>query len=192
MEDKRITKTKKNIKDTLVRMLHDVTFEKITVAELCREGMLSRITFYTYYDSKYDLLREMFDDFIAEVGEDYRKIQSRNNPEGDVFKGYENLLESILNLFFNHVKFFRHTSPTENPYLFSEFYSHLIVCVDDYLSRNQSAPSKYTSRQKAVLICSGLFGLITDCVVKRMKEDEIRKVTRSMFKDLMQSSLLGR
>lgn len=50
MADKRITKTKRNIKNTVIKLLSNTQFEKITVSELCRIGEISRITFYTYYN----------------------------------------------------------------------------------------------------------------------------------------------
>ena len=49
MEDKRITKTKKNLKYTLVDMLAEQPFEKITITELCSRTEISRITFYSHY-----------------------------------------------------------------------------------------------------------------------------------------------
>ena len=69
MEDKRIIKTRRNIKSTMIRILQTKPFEKITVSELCREGQISRITFYTYYDDKYALIDEMVADYIREAGE---------------------------------------------------------------------------------------------------------------------------
>ena len=55
MTDIRIVKTKRHLKQALVKMLEDTPFEKLTVAELCRRAETSRITFYTHYDDKYDL-----------------------------------------------------------------------------------------------------------------------------------------
>lgn len=52
MEDKRITKTKRNIKATLTALLQEMPFEKISVAEICRRGDISRITFYAHYEDK--------------------------------------------------------------------------------------------------------------------------------------------
>ena len=36
MEDKRVIKTKRNLKRTMIEMICDMPFEKITVSELCR------------------------------------------------------------------------------------------------------------------------------------------------------------
>ena len=66
MEDKRVIKTKRNLKRTMIEMICDMPFEKITVSELCRLGETSRITFYTHYDDKYDLAEEIFGDYVKD------------------------------------------------------------------------------------------------------------------------------
>lgn len=38
-------------------------FEKISVTEICNQGLVSRITFYAHYDDKYKLVEEMFADY---------------------------------------------------------------------------------------------------------------------------------
>ena len=78
--DKRVVKTKRTIKRTLVELLATMPFEKITVTELCRAADVSRITFYTYYDDKYALADELFRDDMAKAEERYRALQAENNP----------------------------------------------------------------------------------------------------------------
>ena len=51
-EDKRIRKTKSHLRQTLVSMLDEKPFEKITVKELCAASETSRITFYTHFSDK--------------------------------------------------------------------------------------------------------------------------------------------
>ena len=51
-EDKRILKTKKNLKNTLLELLNEKAFEQITVKEICERSATSRITFYTHFADK--------------------------------------------------------------------------------------------------------------------------------------------
>ena len=95
MEDKRITKTKRNIKATLTDILQEMPFEKISVAEICRRGDISRITFYAHYEDKYDLAEEIFSDHVQEAYDKYHALQAENNPGNNGFIGYQNLLEAI-------------------------------------------------------------------------------------------------
>ncbi len=189
MEDKRIIKTKNNIRETFMAMLQEMPFEKITVAELCRKGIISRITFYTYYDSKYALLNEIFSEYAKEADIRYHELQKKNNASGNGLAGYENLLECILSMFFEHFDFFKHTSAKENPYLFSEFFNHLSSNVEDYFNRHMDVVPNYPVKQTTALICNGLIGLINVCFEERMRKAEVRSMAKSMFRDLMQSGL---
>ena len=52
MEDKRIRKTKKTLKTTLIKMLKEETFDQVSITELCKNADISRITFYSHYSDK--------------------------------------------------------------------------------------------------------------------------------------------
>ena len=56
MEDKRIRKTKRNLKDTLVELLMEVPFEQISITELCKRADKTRITLNSHYSDKYALV----------------------------------------------------------------------------------------------------------------------------------------
>ena len=55
MEDRRVIKTKKNLKATLIEMMGEISFEQISITELCKRAEISRITFYAHYSDKYAL-----------------------------------------------------------------------------------------------------------------------------------------
>ena len=104
MEDKRITKTKRNIKATLTDILQEMPFEKISVAEICRRGDISRITFYAHYEDKYALTEEIFSDHVQEAYDKYHALQAENNPKNNGFISYQNLLEAILSLYYEYLE----------------------------------------------------------------------------------------
>ena len=64
MDDKRILKTKKILKQTFMDMLSKKSFEKITVKSICENADISRITFYSHYDDKYDLVSDISEDLL--------------------------------------------------------------------------------------------------------------------------------
>lgn len=80
MEDRRIRKTKKNLKTTLISMLSDMPFEQVSITELCSRADTSRITFYTHYSDKYALVDDIFQDMIREGTAVYEEMQAANNP----------------------------------------------------------------------------------------------------------------
>lgn len=191
-EDKRVAKTKRNLKETMIELLQEMPFEKITVTELCRRGETSRITFYTYYEDKYALVNEMFVDYIQEADQNYHDLQARNNPGGDGFIGYENLLECILQLFYNNIRFFSHSTPEKNPYLFSVFFNHIFLSVDDYLQRHTGLVARYSTKEVAALLCNGFWGVISICHSEKMSREAVCERVKAMYNDILLSDLFRR
>lgn len=190
--DMRVVKTKKNIEGALIRLLNQKPFEKITVSEICREGMTSRITFYTYYQDKYALIDEMFVDYIKEADRNYHKIRDEVTTDRDSIDNYEIVLECILRLYYDHFDFFSHTSSAENPYLFSELHNHVFDSVVLYLTRHKALRPKYSTKQTAALLCSGFFGVINTCISEKMSEKKVREVAHAMFRDILMSDIFER
>ena len=189
MEYKRITKTKRNIKATLTDILQEMPFEKISVAEICRRGDISRITFYAHYEDKYDLAEEIFSDHVQEAYDKYHALQAENNPGNNGFIGYQNLLEAILSLYYDNYAFFSHTTSSENPSLFSAYFNRMYVSVDSYLRRHTFLKPRFSFHQTAALICNGLFGVINSCVADHLSEAETRAVLRGMYAVLLNSDM---
>ena len=80
MEDRRVIKTKKNLKATLIEMMGEISFEQISITELCKREEISRITFYAHYSDKYALADDIFSDML-QIGTDiYRTKQEKENP----------------------------------------------------------------------------------------------------------------
>lgn len=92
-EDKRVVKTKKNLKLTLKKLMNEEPFEKITVKEICERAITSRITFYNYYSDKYSLLEDIFKDIDDDLEQRFTDKQKSNEAD-DPVTSYQNLLES--------------------------------------------------------------------------------------------------
>ena len=122
LEDKRIKKTKRYLKQTLMDLLTKKTFDQITVKEICDKSEISRVTFYTHYNDKYDLVEDIAKDMIKIAKDEYYRLQEKNNPTKDYILGYCNLLDCILTMYYENIKFFSHTNVNENPYLNFAFY----------------------------------------------------------------------
>ena len=128
-EDKRVKKTKMLLKQTLISLLSEKPFEKLTVKEICERSETSRITFYTHYNDKFDLMDTVLDDMVNIATVDYHEMQRKNNTAGDAIQSYCNMLDCILNLYYNHFDFFSHSQPQENPYIYAAFYQYVMQYV---------------------------------------------------------------
>ena len=63
--DLRYIKTEKIIKESFIKLVNNKGFEKTSVSDICKEGIISRNAFYLHFADKYDLLERMFDEFGA-------------------------------------------------------------------------------------------------------------------------------
>ena len=78
-ENQRIRLSKKMLKDSLIKLLNEKCIHKVSVIEICNEAQINRTTFYKYYGSQYDLLKDMENDVLTHIN-DYL---SANNAYSD-------------------------------------------------------------------------------------------------------------
>ena len=63
-EDRRVSMTRRMLKDALTDMLRDTDIYHVSIRELCRRADVNRSTFYKYYGSQFDLLADMEKDLL--------------------------------------------------------------------------------------------------------------------------------
>ncbi len=191
MEDKRVIKSKQTMRSTFIGLLSEMPFEKITVTELCRRGLFSRITFYAHYNDKYGLADEIFTVLTGEGKNNFKILQKERNPDdrGDV--AYMNLLEAILLLYSNNIDFFKHLDVDENPYLHSVYLRKLLESVENFMRNRIDISLKYPYRETAAFLCGGLYAVINSCVSTRTSRQEAWQTVRSMYADLLDSKIFG-
>jgi AcrR family transcriptional regulator len=190
-EDKRITKTKNNLKQTFARMLSKKSFEQITVKELCEESGTSRVTFYAHYKDKYDFLDDISKDMIKIAQDEYKRLQKENNFEKNPVLSYCNFLDCILSMYYENFEFFSHTSPYENPYLNFSFYSYILQYLEIHTrKRSRSLKPRYNIKRTAAFLCHGLWGFINESRSEKCSAAEVRVETRKILKDILKQGIL--
>ena len=81
--DKRTINTKTAIKKTLLEMMRDMPFSRISVKELCERINVNRTTFYIHYGNTMDVLTELIDEVLAmEVDNADHVCKSSNEKDG--------------------------------------------------------------------------------------------------------------
>lgn len=77
--DRRTIYTRNTIKDALLELLEKQSFEKITVASLCRQAEITRATFYLHFQNLDSVLNELLDEalMVAEVATHDMDIKTR-------------------------------------------------------------------------------------------------------------------
>jgi len=92
--DLRVTKTRRNIQDTLIRLLSQKDFESITVQNILDEALINRTTFYKYYQDKYNLADIMIEDLLMDFTTDLKARFSTNEDLSVLLRRfYESLLK---------------------------------------------------------------------------------------------------
>ena len=191
MEDKRIVKTKRSLKAAMTEKLGKEDFEHLSITELCRKAEISRITFYSHYSDKYALLDDIFNDMQRIGTEDYYRRQAENNPSHRLAAGYVNMLDSILELYYDRFDFFQHTNPEKNPYLASRFYSIVLETVEQHtLHVKKRLRIKYSPKKIAGFVCFGMQGFVNESHKEKTPLEEIKKEARELLTDLLKSGVL--
>ena len=193
MEDRRVIKTKKNIKESFIRLLSEKPFDDITVTELCAAAGMSRITFYTHYADKYELTESLFQELMHIASEDYKKLQEATNPDGDPVVGYCNLLDSILNLYSSNTLFLRQMSQRRNPYLYYSFYNHMFKRIELILSvEKQTLYPRFGVKKFTAFICNGLWAYIDAGYHEGCDVMQLREETKLLLTSLLRSEMFTR
>lgn len=86
MDDLRILRTKKIIKDSLIDLLNFKSFDSLTVNDISNKAMIHRATFYRHFDDKYDLLMEILRESMEEMMRNVGSVEENmlifsNNPD---------------------------------------------------------------------------------------------------------------
>ena len=61
-EDRRVTYTKNAIKDALLELMKEKSFEKLSISKVCEAAQITRTTFYSHYDTLNQVLDELIDE----------------------------------------------------------------------------------------------------------------------------------
>ena len=95
MEDLRIIKTKKNLYDSLIKLMSVKEFEDIKVSDICSLALINRSTFYAHFNDKYELLNS----FIYDLKDDLQE-QISSNEKIDNLKNY---YINMITVFLDHI-----------------------------------------------------------------------------------------
>jgi AcrR family transcriptional regulator len=191
MEDKRITRTKKILKETLIQLLAASPFESISIKELCNAAGISRVTFYTHYSDKFHLVDDIFSDMEEKANAEFLRLQAENNPGLDPVNGYCNLLDCILTIYMDHYDFFRHTNPSANPYLAFSFYTTVLKAVEQHTEHAaRSLVPKYSVRKITSFLCYGLCGFVTESRAAKCSFETISQESKDILRGIFRSNLL--
>lgn len=182
--DKRILKTKRALKESLIQLLEEKNFESVNTTEICKNALVSRNTFYNYYADKYALLEECFHDYEKMFLKRFDEKQTENNPEHDRKKGFLNLINTFLDT----------EQISDSKQIFSNFdlaalyYRAIMNILQQYEDRYQGfANPDYDFKQLNSFLIMGFWGFVHGN--PKMDRETIRKNTQRLMMDLLDSPI---
>lgn len=79
-EDRRATRTQKNLKKALLVLLEEKEFKDISIVEVTQYAKCNRVTFYSHYRDLHELLAAIFYDYLNDLityfRESYQNLES--------------------------------------------------------------------------------------------------------------------
>lgn len=72
-EDRRAARTQKNLKNALLQLLKEKDLKEISITEVTQCAHCNRVTFYSHYKDLQELLASIFDDYLNDLTDYFRK-----------------------------------------------------------------------------------------------------------------------
>lgn len=193
-------KTKKLIIDTLVKLMGEKDFDKITVKDLTDALDINRGTFYLHYKDKYDLLEQIENEILGEINEIVVTSQKKLT-SGFIFPANE---EAVLNTFISIYRYINENADFMKIILGPNgdlsFQMKIRNLVEDWLVLNvpvSDAAEKLPIKYLAAIASSAQLGIIQKWLKSGMKEtpeelasfvrDIISSIYKGVIKDLIEN-----
>ncbi|WP_260838982.1 TetR/AcrR family transcriptional regulator [Heyndrickxia oleronia] len=72
-EDRRILRTRKNLKKAMLELLKEEEFKEISITKIAEVAHCNRVTFYSHYENSTQLLADIFHDYLDELAQYYKE-----------------------------------------------------------------------------------------------------------------------
>ena len=187
--DKRIEKTKKMLKQSLLDLLGQKPFQKVTVTEICENACTSRITFYTYYEDKYALVEDLSNDLRQEIQQTFEQLQAENNPSDEFILHHQNIVDAILDVEDRHDAMFSQISAQENVEAQYFYYQFILKSIENIELKYEQLNPRYPIRPLSAFVVAGVWEYIREAQRNSQPRKKTRREIRSLMTDLMHSDL---
>ena len=161
----RAKRARKLLREALIELIEERSFDAITVGEIAERAMMSRAAFYRYYQDKYDLVEQIFEETMQAL------IRDLGSPPHD-FQEYVDIQQRVSEFW---VKFFEHFAEYERLYrvllggkgsswFVAKMRAYLVETIRKRLHRAESyTKKKYMAGQEEFVIAL-LAALMIDAV----------------------------
>lgn len=187
--DKRIEKTKHMIKSAMLNLMKKKSFNKITVKEICDNAFTSRITFYTYYENKNELVEDIATDIKDEIMTHYEQLQIKNNASNNIIQAHINIIDSILE---TEQKYFDNTGNTPHtisPEMQLYYFKYIKQFAAETENRLVKINPKYPEKLFSAFLAGGVWAYIGEAEASGRSLQDTRNEVKSLLTEILKSKL---
>ncbi len=163
------SRTREKLKTALISLCEEKAYYDITILEICQRAELYRSTFYRYYDTKDDMLREIEHEYIADTQSLTPTLWSLHaGATSEEMARYRKELTADMEYHREHKQLCRFLlSPAGDIY----FYNQMLESISSHVRRNYQHYGRSQSRNPAYLMRFVAAGFIST-VHEWLKKDD--------------------
>lgn len=125
-EDIRKTRTRRSLKKALSQLLTKKSIEQLSVIDICEVAEINRVTFYSHYKDKYELLYDLLTDLINFIEEASANYLDKNRTD-DPIRDYANTMShAVYKICFENRKVLQSIGKQENS-IFMKMLEDIII-----------------------------------------------------------------
>jgi AcrR family transcriptional regulator len=94
-EDMRTIRTRKSLKNAILKLLNSNSIDKISIIDICNEANINRVTFYTHYKDKYELVHEVLEEVLKSIDEKIINYYE-SHQTGDPIRDYTSTMTTVI------------------------------------------------------------------------------------------------
>ena len=178
---------RKECKKVMFDLIRETSVEQITVTQICQAAGISRVTFYIYYDDKYMLLDDFFDDLWDSVIASYKEKISEESAPLDIFLSF---YMSIIHMYYSNQEVFSHTVAEADRNLNVRYYNNIKDYTESLLKDFSDQLRPYFSlKETSSILCSCLLGFFNELTKEEMTEDAMAERLGDLMRMMLRSEL---
>jgi AcrR family transcriptional regulator len=188
--DKRVLKTKKALHNAMCDLLAKKPFSKITVTDICNLANTGRVTFYIYYDNKYDLLEDCLNEIYDDAIQQFTELQKANS-DHDFYTSISNMLDVVYYVLDSNLFF---TSHNESSTFFMTLYYRFVMKILDVFnaeahSYGYTINKRYDQKQLNSFLTFGVIGYVNTFGINIDREAIKDSIAHLLF-DILHGNLI--
>lgn len=158
-EDLRVTKTKKSLRNAILDLSAEKSIEKVSVIDICDTALVNRMTFYKYYQDKFELFHDAIQYSKQEILADVQMVDD-NTREGALANA-KSVLDSIYRYYMEHRKMISGITKFSGPVLSAAIAeTGMAALTKAFELKEGNLSSKYPADLIASCVYGGFIGLI--------------------------------